>query len=61
MKILHGFFMACTLEFEPETGTQAPDKSGGLATGKAAGMAITTHQNDLEFSLLHTFLAVIRY
>jgi hypothetical protein len=24
-------------------------------------MAMTTHQNDLEFSLLRTFLAVIRY
>jgi DNA-binding transcriptional LysR family regulator len=61
MKILHGFFMACILEFEPETGTQATDKVVGLRPAKVAGMAMTTYQNDLEFSLLRTFLAVIRY
>jgi DNA-binding transcriptional LysR family regulator len=60
MKILHGFFMTFILEFELKIGAQAGDEAVGV-TGRTARMAMMTHQNDLEFSLLRTFLAVIHY
>ena len=60
MKILHGFFMPCPLDFMLETVTQAWRSCQVLQT-KAVGMAITAHQDDLELSLLRTFLAVVRF
>jgi hypothetical protein len=53
--------MTCALEFKTPTGTQATNSNGRPASGKAASMAMTTYPNDLEFSLLRTFLAIVRY
>src|SRR5450755_3924535 len=59
MKILHGFFMTRVLEFQRKTSIELGQVTDPI--GKGETMAIATCQNDLEFSLLRTFLAVIRH
>jgi DNA-binding transcriptional LysR family regulator len=54
MKILHEFFMVSILRFKLSRLHQS-------ATEQAFHMAITTDREDLELSLLRTFLAVVRH
>jgi DNA-binding transcriptional LysR family regulator len=59
MKILHGFFMACILPFKPLRVARA-EYRGQLAS-KVSHMAMTIDRENLEVSLLRTFLAVVRH